>query len=270
MQHDAALPRKRSARGAAAVSGAPAGAVPVAAVRQGRVGAEEVVLAPGDHVLDLGRDRLLAPRADVGLGRASHGTHVPLRTAGAGLPARATEGERRHVQGRVRFIVGALPRPASHQSIMGESPVAGGRWQVPGGGRQAQNGERGAQNWVVTAPTARSASSVSTATRHLSNRVHGWEMPRPTTSPTCNCPGCDAPPGALARRYACWSFRFVTCHPGSSSAGVHPPSACNSRRESTTGRSIPNGPSRRPTFTNARPSSGAETTLPHTVAAGRI
>lgn len=51
------------------------------------------------------------------------------------------------------------------------------------------------QNCVVTTPTARSSWSVSTAARHLSNSVHGWEIPRPTTSPTCS-----APPSPSLRR----------------------------------------------------------------------
>jgi hypothetical protein len=42
----------------------------------------------------------------------------------------------------------------------------------------------GAQNQVCTNPAMVSSSSTTSSARHLSKVVHGWEMPKPTRSPT--------------------------------------------------------------------------------------
>jgi MFS family permease len=95
----------------------------------------------------------------------------------------------------------------------------------------------------VTVPS----SATTGSTRHLSSVVHGWDIPRRTTSPGTS--GVSA----SSRRKACWSFSAMTS-PGTLSG---------------TGRPASEPASRRPKPSSARHGSGLDSTWAQSSIAGR-
>src|SRR5699024_2026314 len=105
------------ARTHSSVPPAPAAGVPVPPLGHAGLGAEQVVLTPGDHMPHARRDRMSAPGAGVGLLPAGHGAHRPGQPVAAGLGASATTADRLGVQLRVRLAVGTTAGSTCHGAI---------------------------------------------------------------------------------------------------------------------------------------------------------